>query len=144
MSRNGREFGNCRLRQFGETVGALCATGVSYPPYSARRVPHVPPGAGEEEGDSVSAPVSPLTHAGNKSISALSALITRNRSCSHDDTRAIPSLFLLRPSLSFHLDAPSRAHAPPTASWQQVLDPALRSAAYPESPDMAGYRDQDG
>lgn len=43
MPRNGREFGNCRLRQFGETVGALCATGVSYPPYSARRAPDVPP-----------------------------------------------------------------------------------------------------
>jgi len=80
MPRNGREFGNCRLRQFGETVDALYATGVSYPSHSARRAPDVPPGArkGEAEGDSVSAPVPPpLTHAGNKSVSALSALTSQ-------------------------------------------------------------------
>ncbi|KYN18525.1 hypothetical protein ALC57_09205 [Trachymyrmex cornetzi] len=38
------------------------------PLYSARRAPDVPPGAGEGEGDSVSAPVPPLTHAGNPFI----------------------------------------------------------------------------
>lgn len=47
-----------------------------------------------------------------------------------------------RPSLSSRRDAPSRAHAPPGASWQQVLDPAPRSAAYPES-HTAEYRDTD-
>lgn len=81
VPRNGRGFGNCRLRQFGETVGALCAKrGFPTPLYSVRRAPDVPPegGRGEGEGDSVSAPVPPpLSHAGNKSVSALSALTSQ-------------------------------------------------------------------
>lgn len=126
-------------------LSALCVRrGFPTPLYRARRAPDVPPGggggqgAGEGEGDSVSAPVPPpLTHAGNKSVSALSALTSQEPLIgSHDDSRAIhpPSpLNPCRPSLSSHPDAPSRAHAPPGASWQQVSDPALRSAACPES-----------
>jgi len=81
MPQNRREFGNCRLRQFRETVGALCAMGGFLLPSlpSIARAGHLTslPGGGEGEGDSVSAPVPPLTHAGNKSVSALSALTSQ-------------------------------------------------------------------
>ncbi|EGI58823.1 hypothetical protein G5I_12934 [Acromyrmex echinatior] len=80
--------GNCRR--------SVCDGGFPTSPsplYSARRAPDVPPGAGEGEGDSVSAPVPPLTHAGNKRVSRHSLRSpARNRSRSHDDTRAIHPL----------------------------------------------------
>lgn len=111
-------------------LSALCVRrGVSYPPYSLRRAPDVPPGGtGEGEGDSVSAPVPPpLTHAGNKRVSRQSLALTSQEPLTFPWRHACDSSLFLSPS-PVHpfrpVPTPSRAHAPPRASWQQVLDPA--------------------
>lgn len=123
-------------------LSALCVRrGFPTPLYSARRAPDVPSGVGGGQGKEREIPSphpfrrrSP-TRATRVSRHSLRSP-ARNRSSVPMTTRVrfIPSpLTPCRPSLSSHPDAPSRAHAPPGASWQQVSDPALRSAACPES-----------
>lgn len=110
IPRNGRGFGNCRLRQLGETVGALCVTGVSYPPLQRA------PGTWRRSVDPPGEPDRLRTRAptqadANASVSALSAL----HAVGEPGTSRVPMttrVHISVPRIPLQLLSGSRAHAP--------------------------------
>lgn len=103
VPRNGREFGNCRLRQFGETVGTVCDGGF-LPPSIAHRAPDGgsgggggPPGKSDRLRTHIRAVAAhprqaTRARASRRSLrSTLAVDEPGTRSRSHDDTRAFLS-----------------------------------------------------